>query len=142
MAGRNNQSFERLFRQAVTAARKKHEDVEQYFAILAKLYENGMLEGVNWPDGADKWELDNILLWLCSHVDIQFDKLFELIGRHKAVEPRQPLICVEMVTYNAERFIRQAIDSVLAQTYQNFELLQVQATTTTNGQVIIDFDLT
>lgn len=26
--------------------------------------------------------------------------------------------------------------------YQNFELLQVQATTTTNGQVIIDFDLT
>jgi len=125
LAGGNNQSFERLFRQEVTAARKKHEDVEQYFAILAKLYENGMLEGVNWPDGADKWGREDAVLWLCSHVDIQFDKLFELIGRHKAVGRRQPLICVEMVTYNAERFIRQAIDSVLAQTYQNFELLIV-----------------
>jgi len=46
--------------------------------------------------------------------------------------PRNPfcgqeesLISVYLVTYNMEKFIRQAIDSVLAQTYQNLELLIV-----------------
>lgn len=37
----------------------------------------------------------------------------------------EPLVSVYVVTYNMERFIRQAIDSVLAQTYQNLELLIV-----------------
>jgi glycosyltransferase involved in cell wall biosynthesis/2-polyprenyl-3-methyl-5-hydroxy-6-metoxy-1,4-benzoquinol methylase len=37
----------------------------------------------------------------------------------------EPLISVYLVTYNMEKFIHQAIDSVLAQTYQNLELLIV-----------------
>ena len=37
----------------------------------------------------------------------------------------QPLVTIEMITYDAERFIARAIESVLAQTYSNFELLVV-----------------
>ena len=35
------------------------------------------------------------------------------------------LISVVMPNYNGHRFVEQAIDSVLSQTYQNFELLIV-----------------
>jgi len=123
---RDNVSFDLMFRRAVAEARKKYEDVEQYFQILSKLHQSGMLAGVSWPDGADKWGLDDAMLWLAANVDVQFDKLFELIGRHKAAGPgARPQVTVEMVAYNAQRFIRQAIDSVLAQTYRNFELLIV-----------------
>lgn len=38
---------------------------------------------------------------------------------------KQPLITVVMPNYNGHRFVEQAIDSVLFQTYQNFELLIV-----------------
>ncbi len=151
----DNVSFDLMFRRAVAEARKKYEDVEQYFQILSKLHQSGMLAGVSWPGGADKWDGDDAVLWLAANVDVQFDKLFDLIGRHKAAAPHQspvllrgenpgcyPLpfarhspidrrkigageVTVEMVAYNAQRFIRQAIDSVLAQTYRNFELLIV-----------------
>jgi glycosyltransferase involved in cell wall biosynthesis len=123
----DNASFDYMFRRAVAEARNKHEDVEQYFQILSKLHQSGMLGGVDWPGGADKWDGDDAALWLAANVDVQFDRLFELIGRHKAggSPDNKPEVTVEMVAYNAQRFIRQAIDSVLAQTYRNFELLIV-----------------
>jgi glycosyltransferase involved in cell wall biosynthesis len=151
----DNVSFDPMFRRAVAEARKKYEDVEQYFQVLSKLHQGGMLAGVDWPSGADKWNGDDAVLWLAANVDVQFDKLFDLIGRHKAAATHQspvllrgenpgcyPLpfarhslinrrkigageVTVEMVAYNAQRFIRQAVDSVLAQTYRNFELLIV-----------------
>lgn len=37
----------------------------------------------------------------------------------------QPLVSVVMPVYNAERFLRQAIESVLMQTYENIELIMV-----------------
>ncbi len=38
---------------------------------------------------------------------------------------RQPLISVCISTYNASLFIQECIDSILCQTYDNFELLIV-----------------
>ena len=43
----DNLRFDQLFRPAVAEARKKYEDVEQYFTILMQLYRSGMLAGVN-----------------------------------------------------------------------------------------------
>ncbi len=39
--------------------------------------------------------------------------------------PSEALVSVFIPTYNASRFVTQAIDSVLAQTYQNYELIMV-----------------
>ena len=50
----------------------------------------------------------------------------------------EPLVSVEMITYNTEKFIARAIDSVLAQTYKNFELLIVDDGSTDRTKKIID----
>ena len=36
---------------------------------------------------------------------------------------RKPFICIGMPVYNGEMFIRQALDSLLAQSYENFQLI-------------------
>ncbi|OGI02819.1 MAG: hypothetical protein A2Y25_03245 [Candidatus Melainabacteria bacterium GWF2_37_15] len=49
----------------------------------------------------------------------------------------KPLISVCMPSYNHERFIREAIESVLNQTYKNFELIIVDDCSTDNAVNII-----
>jgi teichuronic acid biosynthesis glycosyltransferase TuaG len=48
------------------------------------------------------------------------------------------LISIIMPAFNAEKYISEAIESVLAQTYQNWELLIVNDGSTDSTQVIID----
>jgi len=38
---------------------------------------------------------------------------------------RDPLVSIALCTYNGERYIKEQIDTILAQTYQNFELIIV-----------------
>jgi glycosyltransferase involved in cell wall biosynthesis len=40
---------------------------------------------------------------------------------------KEPLVSILMSAYNAERYIKEAIDSALAQTYKNFELVIIDA---------------
>jgi glycosyltransferase involved in cell wall biosynthesis len=49
-----------------------------------------------------------------------------------------PLVSVLMVTYNSERFLTQAIESVLQQDYANFELVIVDDNSTDNSFNIIN----
>lgn len=49
-----------------------------------------------------------------------------------------PLISVIMPVYNGERFIRETIDSVLNQTYQNFEFIIVNDGSVDSTQQIIN----
>ena len=49
----------------------------------------------------------------------------------------KPLISVIMPVYNGEKYLREAIDSVLAQTYTNFELLLINDGSTDNSEEII-----
>lgn len=52
----------------------------------------------------------------------------------------QPLISVIMPVYNAGPFVKQAIESVLAQSYKNFELIILNDGSTDNSeQVILSF---
>lgn len=48
-----------------------------------------------------------------------------------------PLITVVMPNYNGHRFVEQAIDSVIAQTYSNFELIVVDDCSTDNSLQLI-----
>lgn len=52
-------------------------------------------------------------------------------------KPSGPLVTVEIITYNQEKYVGRAIDSVLAQTYENFELLIVDDGSTDRTPQII-----
>ena len=49
-----------------------------------------------------------------------------------------PLISVVMPAFNAEKFIKQAIDSMLAQTYPNWELLVADDASTDNTRELVN----
>ena len=52
-------------------------------------------------------------------------------------ESRKPMVSVVMKVYNGERFLREAIDSVLAQTYTDFELVIIDDGSTDSSAAII-----
>lgn len=49
-----------------------------------------------------------------------------------------PLVSVLMPVFNGERYVRQAVDSVLAQTYKNFELVVVDDGSTDKSAEIVE----
>ena len=49
-----------------------------------------------------------------------------------------PLVTVSMPAFNSERYIGEAIESILAQTYQNFELIIVDDGSTDRTREIIE----
>lgn len=52
----------------------------------------------------------------------------------------QPTVTVLLPVYNAERYLREAISSVLAQTYRDFELLLINdGSTDTSEQIILSY---
>jgi len=77
---------------------------------LAKMYERGFRIDIGHYNG---------LITGACHQDAGLR--FRTAG--PAEDTPTPLVSVEMVTYNHERFIPAAIDSVLAQSYDNLELI-------------------
>lgn len=54
---------------------------------------------------------------------------------------KTPLVTVLMLTYNRAKYIATAIDSVLAQTYQNFELVIIDdGSTDTTGEILSTYE--
>ena len=50
----------------------------------------------------------------------------------------QKLISVIMSVYNGEKYLVQAIDSILNQTYQNFEFIIIEDSSTDNSLDILE----
>lgn len=63
-------------------------------------------------------------------------KFYLNVGLSSKMEEK-PRISVIMPVYNADRFITAAIDSILTQTFQNFELLILDDASTDNSKEII-----
>jgi len=57
--------------------------------------------------------------------------------RERATQAATPAISVVMPTYNGERFLRPAIDSILNQTFPNFELIVIDDGSTDNTPRIL-----
>lgn len=53
------------------------------------------------------------------------------------IQTKEPFISVLMVTYNSSRFIKQAIESILNQSYKNFELVICDDLSTDNTWEIV-----
>ncbi|RDL44044.1 hypothetical protein DN730_10430 [Marinomonas piezotolerans] len=53
-------------------------------------------------------------------------------------DKREPLVSVLMNCYNGEKYLREALDSVLAQTYQNWELIFWDNQSTDNSRAILE----
>ena len=49
-----------------------------------------------------------------------------------------PLISVCMPVYNAERYLAEAVESILAQTYRNFEFIIIDDGSTDRSMAILD----
>lgn len=57
------------------------------------------------------------------------------------IEMEKELISVILPAYNAERFLKEAIDSILAQTYTNFELIILNdGSTDRTEEIILSYD--
>jgi glycosyltransferase involved in cell wall biosynthesis len=66
----------------------------------------------------------------------------EIVQKLKPIElaplPARPLVSVLMANYNYGRYIGEAIESVLAQTYQHFELIVCDDGSTDNSREVIE----
>jgi len=131
-----DRSFGELFRESIRNARADHQDVEQYFVMLEDLYQKGALSDLNLPEEIGNCSAEDRQLWMAANISIEFDRFFRHLKEQEMVKT-EPLVTVEMITCNAERFIGKAIESVLAQTYLNFELLIVDDGSTDNTAGII-----
>lgn len=67
----------------------------------------------------------------------ELDLVFRSEGRTTNPRASRPLVTVEMVAYNAAGHIRRAIDSILAQDYDPFELLIVDDGSTDDTAAIV-----
>lgn len=54
------------------------------------------------------------------------------------ISPQLPLVTVSMAAYNSEKYIAEAIESILAQTYSNFEFIIVDDGSTDGTREIIE----
>lgn len=58
-------------------------------------------------------------------------------GIYKQSKPGQPLVSIVMVTFNAEEYLFQALQSILVQTYSNVEVIVIDGGSTDNTLPII-----
>lgn len=71
--------------------------------------------------------------WICESCGISFNK--NLSNINNDIPEDQPLVTVVLPVYNSVTFLRQAIDSILNQSYRNWELLLINEYGSDDGSV-------
>lgn len=61
-----------------------------------------------------------------------------MVTTHQRRNKKEPKVTVVMPVYNGERYLRGAIDSVLAQTFADFELLVINDGSTDGTAAILE----
>ncbi|WDU83958.1 glycosyltransferase [Caloramator sp. Dgby_cultured_2] len=64
-------------------------------------------------------------------------KVFNKLEYNKIEHKEKPLVSIVMTVYNKEKFLKDAIESVLIQTYSNIELIIINDGSTDNSEEII-----
>jgi glycosyltransferase involved in cell wall biosynthesis len=108
-------------------------------ALLADAVREAFRETGLSPAGAP----DRISRFFACLVNGWIDQAAELIGatpaeERRAAEAAQPLVSVILPVFNASRTLAECIDSVLAQTLADFELICVNDCSTDDSQSIIE----
>jgi len=134
VARRDNRNYDDLFRQSLSEISSLHErDIGQYLMLIETALRQGVLRCSNMPAGIATGSVDEIVAWVAANVKFrEMHKIMNFIG-----SSQQPLVSVYMVTYNTEKYIGRAIDSVLSQTYTNFELIIVDDGSTDSTASIV-----
>ncbi|MCK4957818.1 MAG: glycosyltransferase, partial [Planctomycetes bacterium] len=128
-------NYEKLFRQAIEEA-KQSSDIAQYFDVITSVIENGWLKHLKLPPQVTSAPRDEAAMWIAANIESR--KILEHIEYYG---PAKPCVSVYMVTYNNEKYIRRAIESVLEQTYEKLELIIIDDGSTDNtADIVASYD--
>ncbi len=111
---------------------------EQYeIAIATRLIKNGKIthEGINDELKFLKDESESIKKSISYRLGFILLHPWSIFLKEE--EKRLPLVTVLMPVYNGEKYLKMAIDSILNQTYKNFELLIINDGSTDKSESII-----
>jgi glycosyltransferase involved in cell wall biosynthesis len=134
VAKRDNINDDHLFRQSLLAMASVHNrDVGRYLEFLGTALQQGAVRCEDMPVKITDNNIVKYTMRLAANVKFRdIRKIMDLIE-----ESEKPLISVYMVTYNTEKYIGRAIDSVLAQTYRSLELIIVDDGSTDSTASIV-----
>jgi len=85
----------------------------------------------------ESWDLDKFNVYMTLYIQMKNSKFMEAaeLAYNKAkqiYEKQEPIISIAMPCYNSEKYIEKAIESILEQTYCNYELIIVDDNSTDN----------
>lgn len=144
LAKSKGENLEELFNKTIKeAVTKYHYDIGYYFIALKKLapflrralQNESKLRYPNVPGDIMTCHIDDATLWFAAN--LEFMKVLRIIKSCDIIFDA-PRVSVYILTGRNSRFIRRAIESVLAQDYLNFELLIVDDADDTSIKEIID----
>jgi glycosyltransferase involved in cell wall biosynthesis len=114
-------------------------DSQDIYKKILKVLGNNVLKNkliTNGLSTAKKFDWNNIILQLLNmYKEVSFYKVKE---EHPIIVEERPKLSVILPVYNSEKFLYKTLDSILNQTYKNFELIIVNDGSADSSKDIIN----